>query len=56
MPLKALEHYEDLADIKRAVVHASGLDAEVYTLLAVSLESYYFLLPVVGQLLQSLDN
>ncbi|KIM68076.1 hypothetical protein SCLCIDRAFT_1209460 [Scleroderma citrinum Foug A] len=25
---RALEHYEDLADIKRAVVHASGLDAE----------------------------
>ncbi|KAL4062457.1 hypothetical protein V8B97DRAFT_1869752 [Scleroderma yunnanense] len=25
---RALEHYEDLADIKRAIVHASGLDAE----------------------------
>lgn len=27
--LQALEHYEDLADIKRAIVHASGLQPEV---------------------------
>jgi len=27
--VKALEHYEDLADIKRAIVHTSGLQPEV---------------------------
>jgi clathrin heavy chain len=27
--LKALEHYEDLADIKRAIVHSAGLQPDV---------------------------
>jgi hypothetical protein len=33
-PSQALEHYEDLADIKRAIVHTNVLPAEV---------SFYFM-------------
>jgi hypothetical protein len=55
--MKALEHYEDLADIKRAIVHTSVLQPEVSArFIACDRRWYPDFSIVASELLQSSDD
>jgi hypothetical protein len=55
--VKALEHYEDLADIKRAIVHTNGLQPEVRAqFITCNRRRRSDFAEVASELLQSSDN